>query len=136
MLTTTLNKILKAGPCRSGWRQLTGQSSNKDTWIGNDDVLTILDILKSNDIYDAMWAVMYTCDITLYNEWCCHLVKKYHGETIVLGEYDSMSTGATYVYHVNFDTGHEQDYYIKLVDMHQEFISFIGGDSNVNDNAK
>lgn len=58
MLTTTTNEILKHEPCYAGWKVLTGQDVlEHGEFIGNDDVLTIQDIIKSNGTIDAFWAL-------------------------------------------------------------------------------
>ncbi len=70
MLTTTLNKILKANPCMRGWCKLTGQLLPTMTWqCGNDEPLTIASILKSNGVYDAMWACRHAHDEARFEEW-------------------------------------------------------------------
>lgn len=63
MLTTTTNKILKHHPCVNGWQKLTGQMLDPDYWIGNADVLAFTDIVKSNNLDDAFWALRTLKDI-------------------------------------------------------------------------
>lgn len=51
---TTLNKIRKHSPCSSGWSKLL---SNLGKTKADDEPLSILTILESNDIADAIWCL-------------------------------------------------------------------------------
>ena len=53
-LTTTLSEIRKHGPCPEGWATLLA-SLNKAS--ADDESLTLLSILDSNGIKDAIWAL-------------------------------------------------------------------------------
>ena len=53
-MITTLNKILENNPCKSGWNKLL-QSLNKTS--ADDEDLSLIYILKSNGIDDALWAL-------------------------------------------------------------------------------
>ena len=69
MLTTTLNKILQASPGISCWSKLTGQSRDPRAWHGDDEPLTILSILESNDMFDAMWVCEHAHDKARFEQW-------------------------------------------------------------------
>lgn len=78
MLTTTLNEILKHGPCVSGWVKLTGQSANRDKWVGDDEPLTFADILESIGLYGAMWAykVLSDEDLKRFKLFICDIAER------------------------------------------------------------
>jgi len=71
MLTTTLNEVLKHGPCsqhsdRGGWGLLL-KNLNKN--VADDAPLTIMQILESNGIKDAIWSLR----CFKYKEYCLFL---------------------------------------------------------------
>ena len=53
-MKTTLNKIKAFEPCAYGWKKLLS-SLNKTE--GDDEELSLLIILESNGLYDAVWAL-------------------------------------------------------------------------------
>lgn len=80
MLTTTTNAILQCNPCVSGWDNLTKQGRDRQLWHGDENVLSIYDIMITNDVDDAIWALrsvgedtdleamrLLLLDICLYN---------------------------------------------------------------------
>lgn len=59
MLTTTLNEIRDASPCKSGWEKLLKHIGK----TGPDDaMLPVATILEANGIDDALWVLASTCD--------------------------------------------------------------------------
>tara|TARA_R110002167_G_C12229146_1_gene609593 strand:+ start:44 stop:553 length:510 start_codon:yes stop_codon:yes gene_type:complete len=78
MKTTTLNELLKHGPCASGWVKLTGQSSDESTWVGDDEPLGFDEILKSNGLDDALWAcrVLEGEDLKLFKLFICDIAER------------------------------------------------------------
>ena len=75
-MKTTLNKIREHKPCTSGWEKLL-------TYLGNtkadDEPLSLLTILDSNGIDDALWCLRavegYDREIRLYAVWCVRQVQ-------------------------------------------------------------
>ena len=70
-MKTTLNAIREHAPCAEGWKKLL-------TYLGkteaDDEPLSLLTILDSNGIDDALWALRavegYDRDKRLYAVWC------------------------------------------------------------------
>jgi hypothetical protein len=58
MIYTTLNKIRANGPCRSGWEKLLKSLGKTQT---DDEPLSMLTILNSNGLDDALWCLR-ACD--------------------------------------------------------------------------
>jgi hypothetical protein len=53
-METTLNKIKSFNPCQEGWQKLLKHLGKT---AGDDSPLTIAEILKSNGVKDAVWAL-------------------------------------------------------------------------------
>ena len=70
-MKTTLNAIRARGPCADGWRKLL---AHLDKTESDDEPLSLLTILDSNGIDDALWALRavegYDRDKRLYAVWC------------------------------------------------------------------
>ena len=75
-MKTTLNKIRKYMPCVSGWTKLM-RSLNKTQ--ADDEELTIVQILDSNDFMDALWCLRAVegrdREIRQYMVWCARQVQ-------------------------------------------------------------
>lgn len=54
MIYTTLNHIRAHGPCEDGWKRLL---KSLDKTSADDEPLAFLEILKSNEIDDALWCL-------------------------------------------------------------------------------
>ena len=54
MITTTLNKIRRAKPCKEGWEQLL---ANLGKTKADDEPLPLTTILDSNGLDDCLWAL-------------------------------------------------------------------------------
>ena len=75
-MKTTLNKIREHSPCTSGWEKLL-------TYLGktkaDDEPLSLLTILDSNGIEDALWCLRAVegrdREIRLYAVWCVRQVQ-------------------------------------------------------------
>ena len=75
-MKTTLNAIRARGPCAEGWKKLL-------TYLGkteaDDEPLSLLMILDSNGLDDALWALRavegYDREKRLYAVWCARQVK-------------------------------------------------------------
>ena len=75
-MKTTLNAIREHGPCAEGWKKLL-------TYLGkteaDDEPLSLLMILDSNGLDDALWALRavegYDREKRLYAVWCARQVK-------------------------------------------------------------
>ena len=75
-MKTTLNAIREHAPCAEGWKKLL-------TYLGkteaDDEPLSLLMILDSNGLDDAMWALRavegYDREIRLYAVWCARRVE-------------------------------------------------------------
>ena len=76
MLTTTLAAIRKHEPCADGWAKLL-HTLNKTT--ADDDLVTFADILDSNGIDDALWALRavegHDRELRLFAVWCARQVQ-------------------------------------------------------------
>jgi hypothetical protein len=55
MLTTTFKRLKEAGACESGYKKL-GEALGGITAYGKDTPITLLQILESNGLDDALWA--------------------------------------------------------------------------------
>ena len=75
-MKTTLNAILLHSPCGDGWRRLL---KNLGKTRPDDEPLSILTIMKSNGLDDALWALRAVegCDreIRLLAVWCARQVQ-------------------------------------------------------------
>ena len=75
-MKTTLNAIREHAPCAEGWKKLL-------TYLGktaaDDEPLSLLTILDSNGLDDALWALRavegYDREIRLYAVWCARRVE-------------------------------------------------------------
>jgi hypothetical protein len=69
--TTTLRRIRDARPCEDGWRKLLAHLSRTGA---NDEPLSLLTVLDSNGLDDALWVLTYAMpDDRLarhYQAWC------------------------------------------------------------------
>ena len=75
-MRTTLNKIRVHGPCQDGWKKLLAYLGK----IGPDDEpLSILTILESNGLDDALWCLRAVDgadrEIRLYSVWCARQIQ-------------------------------------------------------------
>ena len=75
-MKTTLNAIRKHRPCESGWRKLL---KNLGKTQADDDPLSIVTILDSNGLDDALWCLRavegHDREIRLYAVWCARRVQ-------------------------------------------------------------
>jgi hypothetical protein len=75
-MQTTLTAIRKHKPCESGWEKLL-RSLGKTK--ADDDPLSILAILESNGLDDALWCLRavdgHEKEIRLYTVWCARQVQ-------------------------------------------------------------
>ena len=75
-MRTTLNAIREHNPCPDGWRKLL---AHLDKTESDDEPLSLLTILDSNGIDDALWALRavegYDREKRLYAVWCARQVK-------------------------------------------------------------
>lgn len=75
-MKTTLNKIKEHSPCSNGWQKLL---SNLGKTRADDEPLSILTILNSNGINDALWALRavdgYEKEMRLFAVWCARRVQ-------------------------------------------------------------
>lgn len=94
MLTTTLNEILKHDPCVHGWVKLTGQSDDREEWVGNDDPLTFEEILNSNGFDDALWVcrVLTGEDLKRFKMLICDIAER--AQTHATATCDAYARGA------------------------------------------
>ena len=75
-MKTTLNEIRKHNPCKSGWEKLL-------TYLGktkaDDEEISILAILDSNGLYDALWCLRAVegrdREIRMFAVWCARQVQ-------------------------------------------------------------
>ena len=78
-MQTTLTAIRKHHPCESGWEKLLLRSLGKTK--ADDDPLSILAILESNGLDDALWCLRavegYEKEIRLYTVWCARQVQHF-----------------------------------------------------------
>ena len=75
-MKTTLSAIRAHGPCASGWRKLLAHLNKTEA---DDEPLSLLMILDSNGLDDALWALRavegYDREKRLYAVWCARQVK-------------------------------------------------------------
>ena len=76
MITTTLNKIRSAKPCKEGWEQLL---ANLGKTKADDEPLPLTTILESNGLDDCLWALRTVPDHDSlwrkYAVWCTRQVE-------------------------------------------------------------
>ncbi len=76
MMQTTLNAIRSHSPCKSGWTKLLAYLRKTKA---NDEPISILEILESNGIDDALWCLRavdgHDKEIRLYAVWCARQVQ-------------------------------------------------------------
>ena len=75
-MKTTLNQIREHSPCKSGWTKLL-KTLNKT--VADDKPLSILTILESNGLDDALWCLRAVTgrdrEIRLFAVWCARQVE-------------------------------------------------------------
>jgi hypothetical protein len=75
-MKTTLNAIRKHGPCEEGWKKLL---KNLGKTQADDEPLSIVTILDSNGLDDALWCLRavtgHDREIRLYAAWCARQVQ-------------------------------------------------------------
>ena len=75
-MKTTLNLIRERSPCESGWKKLLAHLGKTKA---NDEQVSILTILDSNGLDDALWCLQAVKDrdreIRLYGVWCARQVQ-------------------------------------------------------------
>jgi len=75
-MKTTLKAIREHGPCESGWVKLLGALGKTKA---DDEPLSLLEILKSNGLDDALWCLRavdgHDKEIRLYAVWCARQVQ-------------------------------------------------------------
>ena len=75
-MQTTLNAIRKHRPCRRGWIRLLAYLGKTKA---DDEPISILEILESNGIDDALWCLRavdgHDKEIRLYAVWCARQVQ-------------------------------------------------------------
>ena len=75
-MKTTLNAIRKHGLCDPGWRKLLAYLNKTES---DDEPLSLLMILDSNGLDDALWALRavqgYDREKRLYAVWCARQVE-------------------------------------------------------------
>lgn len=75
-MKTTLNAIRKHGHCANGWSKLLASLGKTGP---DDDPLSILTILESNGLDDALWALRavegHDREIRLFAVWCARQVQ-------------------------------------------------------------
>jgi hypothetical protein len=75
-MKTTLNQIRDCGPCELGWRKLLKHLGKTKS---DDEPLSILTILESNGLDDALWCLRAVKgrdrEIRLYAVWCARQVQ-------------------------------------------------------------
>ena len=75
-MKTTLNDIRAHNPCPDGWRKLLAYLGKTEA---DDEPLSLLTILDSNDLDDALWALRavqgYDREKRLYAVWCARQVE-------------------------------------------------------------
>lgn len=77
-MKTTLNKIRTHGPCADGWRKLLSHLGKTEA---DDEPLSIVTILDSNGLDDALWCLRavtgHDREIRLYAVWCARQVQHF-----------------------------------------------------------
>ena len=75
-MKTTLNAIRAQGPCTEGWKKLLSHLGKTEA---DDEPLSLLTILESNGLDDALWALRavqgYDHEKRLYAVWCARQVE-------------------------------------------------------------
>lgn len=75
-MQTTLNKIRQHSPCSEGWTKLL---KNLNKTKADDEHLSLLTILDSNGLDDALWCMRavegFDKEIRLYAVWCARQVQ-------------------------------------------------------------
>ena len=75
-MKTTLNAIRAHSPCADGWRKLLAHLGKTEA---DDEPLSIVTILDSNGIDDAIWCLRavtgHDREIRLYAVWCARQVQ-------------------------------------------------------------
>ena len=75
-MKTTLNKIREHSPCADGWEKLLSYLGKTKA---DDEEISILTILDSNGLQDAIWCLRavegYDREIRLYAVWCARQVQ-------------------------------------------------------------
>lgn len=75
-MKTTLRQIREHSPCQFGWIKLL---ENLGKTKADDDPLSILTVLESNGLYDALWCLRavknHDKEIRLYAVWCARQVQ-------------------------------------------------------------
>lgn len=75
-MNTTLNAIRKHRPCERGWVKLLAYLGKTKA---DDEPLSLLEILKSNGLDDALWCLRavdgHDREIRLYAVWCARQVQ-------------------------------------------------------------
>lgn len=75
-MLTTLNAIRSHNPCTKGWKKLL---ANLGKIKADDEPLSILDVLNSNGLDDALWCLRavegHDREIMLYGVWCARQVQ-------------------------------------------------------------
>ena len=75
-MKTTLNAIREHAPCADGWKKLLGNLGKSSA---DDEPLSLLTILDSNGLDDAIWclraATGHDKEIRLFAVWCARKVQ-------------------------------------------------------------
>jgi len=75
-MNTTLNQIRDESPCADGWKKLLTHLGKTQA---DDEALSILTILESNGLADALWCLRsvtgHDREIRLYTVWCARQVE-------------------------------------------------------------
>ena len=75
-MKTTLNAIREHAPCADGWKKLLGNLGKSSA---DDEPLSLLTILDSNGLDDAIWclraATGHDNEIRLFAVWCARQVQ-------------------------------------------------------------
>ena len=75
-MKTTLNQIRDKSPCPHGWKKLLAHLGKTQ---GDDEALSIITILESNGLDDALWCLRavtgHDREIRLYAVWCARQVQ-------------------------------------------------------------
>ena len=83
-MKTTLNQIRECGPCKSGWKKLLAHLGKTKA---DDDSLSIMTILESNGLDDALWCLRAVKgrdrEIRLYAVWCARQVQHLNTDPLV-----------------------------------------------------
>ena len=89
MIYTTLNKIRAHDPCSDGWAKLL---RNLNKTMADDEPLSLLTILNSNGLDDALWCLRavdgHQREMRLYAVWCARQVQHLINDSYLLAELD------------------------------------------------